>query len=51
MIKVEKGHVNLITDEGQLIGIVYHDMSKRSKILYECVEMEEEEIVSLIQKN
>ena len=48
MIKVEKGHVNLITKDDELIGMIYHDMKKRSKVLIKCVEMEEEDIISLI---
>ena len=48
-VEVVKGHVNTIIIDGKLEGIIYHDMQKHSQIIYKCVEMEEEDIVSLIQ--
>ena len=48
-IEVVKSHLNTIMVDGKLQGIIFHDMEKRSKIIYSCTEMEEEEIISLIQ--
>jgi hypothetical protein len=43
----EEGVVTIHKD-GELIGIIYNDMEKRSKILYSCLPMTQEEIVEVI---
>ena len=43
----EEGVVTILK-EGELIGIIYHDMNKRSKILYKCEPMTQEEIVAVV---
>ena len=43
----EEGVVTIYKD-GELIGIIYNDMEKRSKILYSCLPMTQEEIVAVL---
>lgn len=43
----EEGVVTILK-EGELVGIIYNDMEKRSKILYKCEPMTQEEIVAVL---
>lgn len=49
-IIVQKGHLSTIIGDDKLIGVIYHDTKTHNKILYKCVEMEEEEIADLMTR-
>jgi hypothetical protein len=47
MITQKIGVVTIVKDD-ELIGIIYNNIKTRSKVLYKCVPMTEDEIIEII---
>jgi len=44
----EKVGVVVIHEGEDLVGIIYNDLKKRTKVLYKCEPMSEEDIIAVI---
>ena len=50
MVKTEKvGVVTILDGEGELVGIIYNDMSTRRKVMFKCEQMSEDEMIAVLE--
>lgn len=49
-MKTEKvGVVTILDNEGELVGIIYNDMSTRRKVMFKCEQMSEDEMIAVLE--
>lgn len=49
-VEVQKGAVSTIVGDGKLVGIIFHDQASHKKVIYKCIEMDEDEIADLMSR-